>query len=42
MVRLTVRGGGEVSHLCLTVSKCDPFLALKFDSLILKTHFISL
>ena len=44
MVRLTVRGGGSAPS-ALTVTKWeyfDPFLALKFDSLILKTHLISL
>ena len=37
-------GGGGSAPLALTISKCEnvcPFLALKFDSLILKTHFIS-
>ena len=37
------KGGGS-APLFLTVSKCenfDPFFALKFDSLILKTHFIN-
>ena len=37
------RGGGSAPS-ALNVSKCekvDPFWALKFDFLILKTHFIS-
>ena len=38
-------GKGASAPSVLTVSKCDnfdPFFSLKFDSLILKTHFISL
>ena len=42
-VRLTARGGrgAGLAPSALTVSKCenyDPFLALRFDSLIPKTH----
>ena len=47
-VRLTVRGGGGEGRsvpLALTVSKCenfDPFFSTEYDSMTLKTHFISL
>ena len=45
MVRLTVRGGRGVTAPSLTVSKCenfDLFSPLEYDSLMHKTHFISL
>ena len=44
-VRLTVMGGVMSAPSALTISKCEnfgPFFPLKFDSLILKTNFISL
>ena len=44
-VRLTVRGEGGISHLGPDLSNCENFylfFPLNFDSLIPKTHFISL
>ena len=41
-VRLTIRGGEGSAPSALAVIKCesfDPFLALKFDSLILRNTF---
>ena len=45
-VRLALKGkgGGVSATLALTISKCenfDPFFSMEYDSMILKTHFIS-